>query len=74
MSMFKDMTKHIRTLENSIGALENIVTDLSFKVDSSPASGTLGNDKCRIPSILSVSVTLIFLLSCSGYCGFMLQN
>ena len=64
------MTKHIRTLENSIGA----VTDLSFKVDSSPASGTLGNDKCRIPSVLSISVTLIFLLSCSGYCGFMLQN
>ena len=68
------MTKHIRTLENSIGAVENTVTDLSFKANSSPASGTLGNDKCRIPSVLSISVTLIFLLSCSGCCGFMLQN
>ena len=64
----------LRVAVGLIGALENTVTDLSFKVDSSPASGTLGNDKCRIPSVLFVSVTFIFLLSCSCYCGFMLQN
>ena len=44
----------LRVAVGLIGALENTVTDLSFKVDSSPASGTLGNDKCRIPSVLFV--------------------
>lgn len=47
MSMFKDLTERI-------GTLESAVSDLSAKVDSTPPTSCNAEEKKRIPSVLTV--------------------